>query len=323
MEPNLTKKSLQFEKLVARILRLIGERDDIVIHDHNISDPETGSSRQVDVLVERNGIRVFVECRDYSRPQDVTWVETLIGRKESLRCDLIIGVSSSGFHKTAIMKAEAKGVILRSVGEVTDTEIKAWGESWFFQLGMINYSKLHIHLHSNRYIDNSLMARKYQKASFQKILADIIFSVSQKLESELENNTANDFSVEVFERNGQPLFSHLGVHTSKIEGFGALVFETLELATNVQISEVKNKIDDEFSGVVFEKDGIAMARSLSQSSMVITLNGIRTPRHHCWTGKIKTINQSTLPISNIRIIGDTFNPVNVTDIDVKVTCPPK
>jgi hypothetical protein len=75
MGPNLTKKSLQFEKLVARILKLIGERDDIVIHDHNISDPETGSSRQVDVLVERNGIRaplfltVFATTERFDYPE--------------------------------------------------------------------------------------------------------------------------------------------------------------------------------------------------------------------------------------------------------------
>ena len=146
------KASVKFEQLVARIFKLIGDRNDTVISDHHIEDPDTGTLRQIDILIERGGKKIFVECRDHARPQDVTWIESLIGRRESLCCDLIIGVSSSGFRKSAVQKALAKGVILRAVTDVSDFEIEAWGNSWIFEMELICYASLCIHLTSSKFV---------------------------------------------------------------------------------------------------------------------------------------------------------------------------
>jgi hypothetical protein len=40
----------------------------------------------------------MVECRQHQSPQDVQWIEELIGRRVSLPADSAIAVSSSGFR---------------------------------------------------------------------------------------------------------------------------------------------------------------------------------------------------------------------------------
>jgi hypothetical protein len=70
----------------------------------------------------------LVECRAWKAPQDVTWIEELDGRSRSLNADAIIGVSSSGFTQTALLKAARLGVILRDFETLSPEEICTWGE---------------------------------------------------------------------------------------------------------------------------------------------------------------------------------------------------
>ena len=47
------------------------------------------------------------------KKQDVKWIEELIGRKQSLRADSVIAVSSAGFTDGAILKAKAFGICFK------------------------------------------------------------------------------------------------------------------------------------------------------------------------------------------------------------------
>ena len=62
-------------------------------------------------------------------PQDVTWIEQLMGRRESLRADSVIAVSASKFTRGAIMKAEAYGINLRNLATLSALEIRDWGKA--------------------------------------------------------------------------------------------------------------------------------------------------------------------------------------------------
>lgn len=62
----------------------------------------------------------------HKSPQDVKWIEELIGRQVSLRAHAIIAVSSSGFTKGAIAKAKRFGINLRKVDELSSNEIITW-----------------------------------------------------------------------------------------------------------------------------------------------------------------------------------------------------
>lgn len=145
----MTSKSRSFELLVGRILSLSRDSVANVICDDRVIDPDgEGRTRQVDITYKRNEALVHVECRDHKSPQDVQWIEELIGRRASLNPDIMIGVSSSGFTHLALKKAESHGIILRSVLSVTDDEILSWGCEVIITVLFIRFDCLNLVLSS-------------------------------------------------------------------------------------------------------------------------------------------------------------------------------
>lgn len=119
----------ELEQLAVRIHKLIEPTGAEVMWNERIPDPDTGSGRQIDGIIKRDGKIIHIECRDHESPQDVGWIEDLIGRRDSLRADGIIAVSMSGFREPAIVKARAKGIITRTLSEMTNAEIQSWGRT--------------------------------------------------------------------------------------------------------------------------------------------------------------------------------------------------
>lgn len=144
MKPTSTSKEL--EQLAVRIHKLIEPTGATVTWDEHISDPDTGSSRQIDGIIKRDGKTIHIECRDHKDPQDVMWIEELIGRRESLQADGIIAVSLSGFGQPALAKAKAKGIITRTLSEMTDAEIETWGKSAKLVTNYLEISELEFQL---------------------------------------------------------------------------------------------------------------------------------------------------------------------------------
>src|SRR5215470_8423783 len=100
------KDSTAFEQKVRRIYELIAESGAEVTWDDHIPDPDNpAQSRQIDVTLRRNGALTLVECRLHKAPQDVQWIECLIGRRISLAAQSVIAVSASGFTGGALAKA--------------------------------------------------------------------------------------------------------------------------------------------------------------------------------------------------------------------------
>jgi hypothetical protein len=117
-----------FERQIERIHRLIEPDGSVVTWNERIRDPDNvGQARQIDITIRRGGRLTLVECRLHKAPQDVNWVEELIGRRASLRADAVIAVSASGFTAGAKAKATSFGIFLRDLATLTDTEIQTWG----------------------------------------------------------------------------------------------------------------------------------------------------------------------------------------------------
>ena len=94
----MEKPSILFERQIERIHQLLEEDPSRVTWNDHIVDPDNPNQlRQIDITIERAGKKVHVECRVHKEPQDVKWIEELIGRRLSLHADEIIAVSSSGF----------------------------------------------------------------------------------------------------------------------------------------------------------------------------------------------------------------------------------
>ncbi len=121
----------RFERQIERIHRLLEAEESEVTWDDHIPDPDSPNRlRQIDVTIRRDGSLTLVECRLHKEPQDVTWIEELIGRRISLRADAVIAVSDSGFTKTAREKGSHHGVILRDFATLSSEEVQSWGKKW-------------------------------------------------------------------------------------------------------------------------------------------------------------------------------------------------
>jgi hypothetical protein len=78
--------------------------------------------REVDVSIRAevgsSSILVIAECRDRSDPQDVTWIEQIVGKKLDVGADKAVAVSRHGFTAGAVAAAAANGIVLRTVENV-------------------------------------------------------------------------------------------------------------------------------------------------------------------------------------------------------------
>lgn len=128
------------EELSARIKTLL-HPNARVQSPANILDVDTGQQREIDVLVSIPGkpqpITIAVECRDRASRQDVTWIEQLIAKKESIGVDLLIAVSSSPFTEPAILKAAKRGVLIRQVVDSLPPEIALWANETYVELSLV------------------------------------------------------------------------------------------------------------------------------------------------------------------------------------------
>jgi hypothetical protein len=144
-EPSHTqnKASRSFEQQVHRIHELLSDTDAIVTWNDRILDPDSeGRGRQIDVTVRRGEHLTLIECRSHKAPQDVTWIEELIGRRISLRANAVIAVSASGFSAGAIAKGNTHNIALRDLRELSDTEIANWGRSITLTIHFFQYRNL-------------------------------------------------------------------------------------------------------------------------------------------------------------------------------------
>jgi hypothetical protein len=122
----------EFEQHIAKVFKAIEEKGAKVTWNSTISDPFTPKQkRQIDVLIEKDGKRIHVECRHRGRRQNVNWIEELVGKGHSQKADLMIGISSSGFTEGAINTAKGLGVRLKEIGSIDKN-----GELWWTE-GMI------------------------------------------------------------------------------------------------------------------------------------------------------------------------------------------
>lgn len=143
----MSVESVEFERLIERIQRLVEQPGSEVTWNDRIPDPDNPVQlRQIDISIRRDDSLTLVECRLHSAPQDVKWVEELIGRKQSLQADAIMAVSSSGFTKGALAKAKAFDITLRDMHTLTEEEISLWGHRTRAWLEFVEFSQMKVNI---------------------------------------------------------------------------------------------------------------------------------------------------------------------------------
>lgn len=127
----MTRKSNAFQKAIFYIHDQLKDSNAIVTESAEIGEGnlEPTIKREIDVLIEKRDdnkvSRIAIECRDRMNTDDIQWIDCLIGKYINLPVDRIIAVSKSGFTKSATKKANAFGIELRTLKEITSLDWKS------------------------------------------------------------------------------------------------------------------------------------------------------------------------------------------------------
>jgi hypothetical protein len=185
----MTKESDDFEKIITRIHKLIEKKGSVIKWNDKIPDPHNiNQLRQIDITIKRDRVFTAIECRIHKKPQDIKWIEELIGRRLSLKIDIMIAVSSSGFTKGAVIKANEFGIFLRDLRTLKDEEIKSWGCKTSVYMQYMKYRNILLYV---------IMEDKYKQYFFldnfcmylkeNGIFNDILFAVQNGILNNIKN----------------------------------------------------------------------------------------------------------------------------------------
>lgn len=174
----------EFESLVARVITAILDSGAEVKLNDEIPDPDNPEQlRQIDITIRREDKLTHVECRNHKSPQDVKWIEELVGRKFSLEADAMIAVSSSGFTKGAIKKAEKYGIFLHTLTESSVLVAESWGSSSIVKIGYYGFHALNFQLVFQELPNCSLLELMTELKNNQEIINAIFNPLKYELTS--------------------------------------------------------------------------------------------------------------------------------------------
>jgi hypothetical protein len=137
----MTRPGRDLERLVERLERALAGTTVTVTSPDHLVGRRSGTSREVDVSLRGQvgsvALLVIVECRDRNEPQDVSWIDELVGKRDDVAADKAIAVSGAGFSRAAEEAARQHGIALRTLEDVTDRDVLDW----------VRMSELHIVQH--------------------------------------------------------------------------------------------------------------------------------------------------------------------------------
>lgn len=119
----------EFEKVVARIEADAAEAGLSVTSPDRIRCKITGRIREVDASIRQlkgdAELLTTIECRRRNTREDVTWIEQLATKRQSLGAISTIAVSSTGFSKSARKLAELHKIELKTLAEISENGLNS------------------------------------------------------------------------------------------------------------------------------------------------------------------------------------------------------
>lgn len=122
----MSKKTNNFQKLAAHIQVALAALTGSVVYESYEMIDRNGIKREIDILVvgKISGyeIKIALECREYSRTQNVTWIDQIIGKYKDLDINKVIAISNTDFSESAIQKAEQNRIELQTLKQAESIE---------------------------------------------------------------------------------------------------------------------------------------------------------------------------------------------------------
>ncbi|MCH1782872.1 restriction endonuclease [Psychrobacter glaciei] len=234
----------EFEQIVSRIVSIMVESQSEVVWNDKIPDPDNPKQmRQIDISINHDGLKSHIECRHHSAPQDVKWIEELIGRKLSLDAFAMIAVSSSGFTEGATKKAEKRGIFLHTLTEHSPEIVHTWGKSSKAEVGYYYFHPLHIHL-----VFDELPEVGVKKLVDAFILKqDFINAIFNELKYGINNNsmiTSFPYSFQIEGKAGDVSLFGKRIKSVRIGATANYLKEVLELPNLMTFSRTSHELQD-------------------------------------------------------------------------------
>ncbi len=238
----MNRKSDQFEILVSRVHELLEGENTIINWNKRIPDPDNpAQGRQIDVLIQKNDLITFIECRQHKQKQDVQWIEELIGRRISLNANSIIAVSASGFTAGAINKANKYGIILKDFETLSDEEISSWSKAIEISIFYYRYENFKLSFLFNSADVNRIKYNQVQKELQEYIGFNSLFTaqcnlldekrliahenrnkhVNFKVNFYIENFKISNCTVKEVEASGIAYLEEIKLNIPKILAYGS------------------------------------------------------------------------------------------------------
>jgi len=122
----MPKRSNRFQKITHRIYKALSGPGIKVEESVLVKEKNSDAEREIDILISStiasHTLRVAIECSDHHRDQDITWVDSLIGKYDNLDIQKIIAISHSDFSKTAKQKAVQHNIELITLKEAEEID---------------------------------------------------------------------------------------------------------------------------------------------------------------------------------------------------------
>ena len=126
----MSRRGRKFEKIVRDLEELLGDSNLEVKSPDKLFDYASENYREVDISIKgklgTHPILIVIECRDWGKPQNVIWIEQLKTKRDGIRADKMIAVSTSGFSLNAVTLAERYGIGIRNVNNLDAKELSGW-----------------------------------------------------------------------------------------------------------------------------------------------------------------------------------------------------
>lgn len=126
----MPKLGRKFEKIVRDLEELLGDSNLEVKSPDKLFDYASEIYREVDISIKgklgTHPILIVIECRDWGKPQNVTWIEQLKTKRDGIRANKMIAVSTSRFSLNAETLAGKYGIGIRNVNDLDAKELSGW-----------------------------------------------------------------------------------------------------------------------------------------------------------------------------------------------------
>lgn len=310
----------EFEQIVSRIISIMVKSGDEVVWNDKIPDPDNSKQmRQIDISINHGGLKSHIECRHHSAPQDVKWIEELMGRKLSLDAFAMIAVSSSGFTEGAIKKAEKHGIFLHTLTEYSPEIADIWGSQSKFEVGYYGFHPLNIHL----VFDELPKASLQEVVNAFKVKNDFIDTIFNQLKygiNENEEITTFPYDLQVEGCTGHMALLDRNIEKVKIKATTYFFKELVELPSLMTFSQSSHDYQDlarvERSDVDNSEIIFAGSRVKIQIDITKILN---VESNKVFSGHIGLGQLQKTQIPEIKCIGSADHEISLYDVGLSVS----